>query len=416
LPKTNTMARPGVNITLTNGGLNLQAPGAFGDSAVLVASPAAPVAGYGTAFLVKSKKQVETAFGQAGNEAVVAAIGAFYDEAPEGTKLHVLAMAQATNLATLLAAANADKPLVLAAGSVRLMAVIKFPAVGYTPTITNGFDVDVHNATTAAQTISTNWLAQKKPLRILIEGWGFTNAGAALNYADQSKANVGIVVGSVDNSTAWATMLALGRAARAEPQQNIGRVKTGSLNIADNKVVRIGATVVDQMPSVDLDSLHEKRYITFEKNAVAPGYVWNDDIMLTAVTDDYGSLRNGRVADNAVRIAYATYYRELKDDVNVDEDGRLTPVEEKALEAAVERNIELQMGGQLSSNEDGTAAVECIVNPDPEVFANIYEDAGVSSPNFNLLSSGTVYLFVRMRPKGCLTYINVFVGFSAEAV
>jgi hypothetical protein len=220
----------------------------------------------------------------------------------------------------------------------------------------------------------------------------------------------------VDNATAWATMLALGRAAKALPQQNIGRIKSGSLGIADTLDVKIGATKVDLVPAVDLDTLHEKRYITFEKNAVAPGYVWNDDTMLTEPTDDYGSLRNGRVADNAVRIAYATYYRELKDDVDVDEEGRLAPVEEKALEAAIERNIELQMGSQLSANEDGTAAVECIVNPDPQVFANIYEDAGIATPNFNLLQSGTVYLFVRMRPKGCLTYINVFIGFAAEAV
>jgi hypothetical protein len=408
------MARPGVNISLLNGGLNLQPPSAFGDSVVLVASPAAPVAGYGVAFIVKSKKQVETAFAQAGNEPVVIALSAFYDEAPEGTKLYVLAMAQATPLATLVAAANAEKALNLAAGAARLVGAIKFPAGGYTPTTTDGFDVDVHNAATAAQTLANAWFAAKKPFRVLIEGYGFTNIAAAKDYSTASLRNVGIVVGSVDASTAWATMLALGRAARVAPQQNIGRIKTGSLAIADTLPVKIGNTVVEQVLSVDLDTLHEKRYIAFEKNATAPGYVWNDDSMLTDPTDDYNNLRHGRVIDNAVRIAYATYYLQLKDDVDVDVDGRLSTVVEKALQNSIEQAISQQMGEQLSANQDGTPAVQCLVNPDPEVLPQLYEDAGINNPNFNLLQSGTVYLFVRVRPKGCLQYINVYLGYSAD--
>jgi hypothetical protein len=209
-------------------------------------------------------------------------------------------------------------------------------------------------------------------------------------------------------------MLALGRAARVAPQQNIGRIKTGSLAIADTLPVKIGNTVVEQVLSVDLDTLHEKRYIAFEKNATAPGYVWNDDSMLTDPTDDYNNLRHGRVIDNAVRIAYATYYLQLKDDVDVDVDGRLSTVVEKALQNSIEQAISQQMGEQLSANQDGTPAVQCLVNPDPEVLPQLYEDAGINNPNFNLLQSGTVYLFVRVRPKGCLQYINVYLGYSAD--
>jgi hypothetical protein len=407
------MARPSINISLTNGGLNLQAPSAFGDSVVLVASPAAPVAGYGVAFLVKSKKQVQTAFVQAGNEGVVSALSAFYDQAPEGTKLYVLAMAQATTLTTLFAAVNAEKALSLAAGNARMVAAIKFPAGGYTPTITEGFDADVHGAVTAAQTLANSWLASKKPFRVIIEGYAFTTASAAKDYSALSNRNVGVIVGNVAGSTATATMICLGRAALQEPQQNIGRIKTGSLNIADTSLVKIASTLVEQMSPADLDMLYDKRYITFEKNATAPGYVFNDDPMLTAVTDDYNNLRYGRVVDNAVRVAFATYYQKLKDDVNTDEDGRLAQVEEKALENAIEQAISQQLAGQLSTNDDGSAAVQCLVNPDVATYPQLYEDAGISSPNLNLLQSGTVYLFVRMRPKGCLKYINVFLGYTS---
>lgn len=409
------MGQPGVNILLTNGGLNLQAPTAFSDSVALLACEAAPVAGYGVAFLVKSKKQIQTAFGE-GNDDAVTALSAFYNEAPEGTKLYVLAMAQTTTLATLLATANASKPLLLAAGTIRLMAAIKFPDPEvYTPTITDGFDADVHAAATAAQTLATEWLGYKRPFRILLEGYGFTTAGAAKTYAADTKPNVGIVIGKVADSTALATMYCLGRAARVLAQQNIGRIKTGSLKIPDTLSVKIGATLAEQMALVDLDTLHEKRYITFVKNATAPGFVFNDDLMLTEPTNDYGNLRHGRVIDNAVRVAFATYYQELKDDVDVDDNGRLYPVDEKAIEGAIEQAVEATMGGQLSRNDDGSAAVECIVNPDTELFPNLYEDAGISNPNFNLLSGGTIYLYVRCRPKACLSYINVLLGFDAAA-
>lgn len=408
------MSRPKVNIALTNGGLNLQAPGAFSDSVVLLASPVAPVAGYGIAFLVKSKKQIETAFGQVGNEAVVAALKAFYNEAPEGTKLAVLAMAQATTMTTLWAAANAEKALSLLAGTARIVVSIKFPAGGYTPTITGGFDAEVHTAVTAAQALADSWLTQRKPFRALVEGSAFSAVADTTDYATSNKRNVAVVVGNVAASSAMATMYALGRAARIEPQQNIGRIKTGSLNIPDADLVKIGATLVESMASVDLDTLHDKRYITFEKNATAPGYVFNDDNTLTALTDDYNNIRYGRVVDNAVRIAFTTYYNELKDDVDVDASGRIETVLEKALEASIEQAISQQMGGQLSTNDDGSAAVQCLVNPDAATYPQLYEDAGITTPNFNLLQTGTIYLFVRMRPKGCLKYINVYLGYSAE--
>lgn len=407
------MSRPKVFIGLTNGGLNLQAPAAFSDSVLLVSSPAAPAAGYGVAFLVKSKKQIETAFGQVGNETVAADLKTFFDEAPEGTKLYILAMAQATTLATLVATVNIEKPLSMAEGAARLVGVVKYPAGGYVPTIVNGFDQDVPAAVAAAQTIATTWLGYRKPFRVLIEGHAFTNAGAAASYATANNSNVGVVVGSINNSTARATILALGRAAKINPQENIGKVKLGSLAIGQTDVVRIGSTIVDQMASVDLDTLHEKRYITFEKNAIASGYVFNDDNMLVAPTSDYNNLRYGRVIDNGVRIAFSTYYRELKDDVDTDENGRLAIVEEKALENAIEQAIAQQMAGQLSTNADGSAAVQCLVNPDPAVYPQLYEDNGITSPNFNLLQTGTVYIFVRMRPKGCLKYINVFLGYTA---
>ena len=138
--------------------------------------------------------------------------------------------------------------------------------------------------------------------------------------------------------------------------------------------------------------------------------------MITALvipTDDYNNLRHGRVIDNAVRVAFATYYNELKDDVDVDEDGRLSKVSEKALETAIETNIDGEMRAQLSKKADGSGDVTCAVNPDYANNIAIYNQNGINTaPNFNLLQTGTVYLFVKLKPKGCLKYVNVFIGFT----
>lgn len=409
------MSRPKVLVAVTNGNLGLRPASENGVSAVLVASPVAPVAGYGTAFLVSTINDVKTAFAQAGNEDVVEAFTkGFFAEAPEGTKCYVLAMAQATNLQTLFAAANAEKALNLAAGTVRMVAAIKFPAGGYTPTITGGFDQDVHNAVTDAQTLANAWQVKNKGFRAFVQGYGYTNAAAATDYSTASNRNVAIVVGSIADETATATLLALGRAARVQPQENIGKVKTGSLNIAAADAVKIGAANADAVSSTDLDLLHTKRYIFMVRNENASGYVWNFDSMLTAPTDDYNNLRYGRIIDNAQRIAFREFYEELKDDVFVDANGRLSKVVEKALETKIESAIDSDMRPQLNVI-DGRADVECLVNPDPVEYAALYSKNNIS-PNLNIIQNQTVYLFLFLKPKGSLTYINVYLGLTATAV
>lgn len=412
------MARPSVNIFLSNGGLGLIGPSDNGTCVILVACPVAPVAGYDVPFLIKSVEQAETAFAQVGNEAVLDAIvNGFFAEAAQGTKVYFLAMVQATLLADLVDSDNADKALNMAAGAARLVAAIKFPDTedeDYELVVLSGLDTDVHSAVTAAQTLSTAWFNKKQPFRYFIDGFGYTGVpGNLKDYNTTTNRNGHIVLGTIDGSSQKATLMALGRASKAEPQQNIGRIKSGSLAIAEMSEVLIGATEVEQMSDANLDTIWEKRYITFEKNKIASGYVFSDDNSLTELTDDYNNLRYGRVIDNATRVAFQTYYRELKEDVEVDENGRLDTVVEKALQTAVETNIDFAMRGQLSKANDGTADVQCLVNPDATTYAPLYEQNGITAPNFNILQTGQVYLFLQLRPKGCLKYLNVYLGFTS---
>jgi hypothetical protein len=407
------MARPSVNVTTLNGQLGIVGPSANGVTALLLTCGVAPTAGFGVAFVCKSKQDVSAAFSNVANAAVVAAINTyFYGEAPEGTELHIVALINTTQLDALAAATNADKALNSAAGKARLLGLVKFPAGGYTPTVANGFDTDVHAAVPIIQAVANTWLAAKKGFRALIQGASCDgNAGSATDYATTNNRSAQIIVGELNSSTQNTLLAVLGRAARVQPQENVGKIKTGSLKVPENTVLTIGSTVIRNITAATLNAYHDKRYVTLELNEIAAGYVVTDDVMLCKPTDDYNNLRHGRIIDNAVRVAFATYYKELKDDVDVDDNGRMSLVAEKALEAAIEGAIDTSMRNQLSLNKSGSANVSVAVNPDYDANIALYNQNGISTaPSFNLLQTGTTYIFLKIQPKGSLQTINVFVG------
>ena len=227
------MSRPKVNIGLMNGLLGIQPPSDNGTSFVIIASPAAPTAGYGVGFVITSIAEAKLAFADILNVAVLNDfVKGFYGQAPEGNKVYVLCMAATATLTTMADPANAEKALKLANGACRLGAFIKYPSNSYTPTITNGFDAEVHTAVTAVQSLANTWFGKKQPFRAFIEGYACDGIYAnAKDYSTTTNRNCFIVASEINADSALATMTALGRAVAVAPQQNIGRIKTGSLNI-----------------------------------------------------------------------------------------------------------------------------------------------------------------------------------------
>lgn len=412
------MTRPGVNVAIMNGQLGIQGPSENGVTVLIIATPVAPTAGFGVAFTCTTKEQVKAAFANVANVDVVTALNdAFFAEAPEGTEVHIVAMAQTTMLDTLAALANVEKGLIKAAGKARLVGVVKFPAGGYVPTVTNGFDADVHTAVPILQTIANTYMGLKKPFRFFVQGFACSGtASAATDYAIGENRNGHIVAAELAGNSAYALLAVMGRAAKNQPQENVGKVKSGSLNVPTAWALTIGAAAIANVTAATLNSYHDKRYITLEQNEIASGFVVTNDNSLVAVTDDYNNLRHGRIIDNAVRTAYKTYYNELKDDVDVDADGRLSTVAEKALETAIDTAIDAEMRNQLSKKNNGTADVKISVNPNYAANIALYNQNGINTaPNFNLLQTGTTYIFLQLKPKGCLQFINVFVGFTATS-
>lgn len=400
-----------------NGQLGILPPSDNGTAFVVIASPAAPTAGYGTAFLITSIADAKAAFANVSNAAVLNAfVKGFFGQAPEGNKVYVLCMARTTTLTTLADPANAEKALKMAAGAARLGAFIKYPDPGtYTPTVTNGFDAEVHTAVTAVQSLAATWFGKKQPFRAFIEGYACDGThGNALDYSQTTNRNCFIVAGEVNGDAGMATMIALGRAVASAPERNIGRIKSGSLNIDASYAVTIGGSNVNTVSDATLEGYYAKRYITIEPNKSAAGYVFTDSIALTAPTDDYFCLEYGRVIDNMVRVTNATGYFELKDDVDVDEEGRLAKVEELALQDAIENAIANTMGSQLSKNRDGSVAVTILINPDTTTYAALYAANNIANPNLNIIQNGgKIFVFAKGRPKGCMRDIEFFLGYTS---
>lgn len=402
------MSNPKVSVLLGASNLGLSAADEKGTMGLLASIPAAPTAGYGVAVLIKSKAQAKAQLSDALNAGILTAIqNGFYGEVSEGSPLYCLFVANTTTLTQLADVANGHfaKIDALSGKKIRTVAIVRYPADAYTPTITTGVDEDVLSAITKGQALAADRIAQNKLLTVLLEGRGFTNATDLKDFSTSTAPQVSVVIASEDSNTGTPVLRALGKKAANPIQRNIGRVKSGSLNIGSDVVIKLGATAFASISVDDLNTLHDKRVITYLANEDAPGYIFNDDITCELATSDYSTLSNNAVIGEAMRIAYSQYYRTLKDDLDVDENGRISNAIEKNLQQDIIDSILKDIGDNISG-------VDALVNPDTTTSAGLYAAANISNPNLNLTSGGKLYVFLTIRPKGYVKDVSVLLGFG----
>ena len=90
------------------------------------------------------------------NATLYKAVKEFYDEAPDGSKLWIMGVADTVTLADIVDKTkdNAKKLLIAANGTIRTLAVKIKDKSGYTPTVTTGIDGTVRTAITNAQSLA----------------------------------------------------------------------------------------------------------------------------------------------------------------------------------------------------------------------------------------------------------------------
>jgi len=391
---------PRVKIYFENGNLNLVTPSddcAFGIVATGVTVSTTFV--LATPYKVSSMDDVKALGITNGNNPLFYKIlSDFYSDSGAGTPVYIMGEPDTMKLSDMVDIANASgaKKLVdFFNGKLRGVFISRKPAVGYTPTITNGLDADVALARTKAQAFAEYYTDSKyAPLFVAIEGYAYS--GTAIDLKDlttETYNRVSVLIGDTVTGSANAAIGVLaGRLAISPVQRNIGRVKDGPLAPL--------ATFIGSTPTelADISTIHDKGYITFRTFVSQSGYYFNDDPTATAATDDYSHITARRTIDKAYRIGYTTLLQWLLDEVQINEDGTLPATVVKAWQQQVENDIAAQMTakGELSGDvTKGDRGVQC------------YIDASQ-----NLVSGSLLKVRIRVRPFGYPRYIDVYLGFT----
>lgn len=382
---------PKVTISLANG--QIGGAVATGDNVTGVVLTGT---GSGTVALLTPKKVVSLAdgiaqgFTEADEPNAYRFIKEFYSIAGTlGVPVYIMITANTATLVTLCDKDNASglKKLVdFSQGTIRVAAVARTPAGGYTPDPVTFIDIDAVTAATNAQAFVADRFAKHQPLRIVIAARVHAPANVTVYVPNTGATNgVALALGGTVNDGSVSLGLILGRIAATPVHRNIGRVKDGALPV---DTLYIGATKVEDYAAIG--TRIDEGYITFATYPQKAGYFISDDPMAVAATDDYRYLAHGRVIDKASIIAYQTYINELKDDVELDGNGKLDPIVIRHLEGLIENNINLAMSENIS-------AVGVFIDPDQ-----------------NLVTSSALKVKLRLTPKGYLKEIEVEIGFGTS--
>jgi hypothetical protein len=392
---------PRVRVLLGNGALGQVAASA--DKVYALLTTAAVVAdkfALATTYIIRSLDDLVTDLGitAENNPGLLKAVTEFYSMAPQGTELWVRGYADTvtlTNLATLNHAGGIQSLLTEAKGRIRGIFIHRTPAAGYTPTTTEGIDADVITAAAAAQ-LSAAWLAEtlKAPAFVIISGLYYQGTPATLpDLTTNSYNRVGVMIGDTVAGNGCAIGILAGRLASVPVQRNIGRVKDGPVITLTNAYM--GSALVE---ASDVESVHDKGFITLRTHVGRAGYYFSDDLLATLPTDDYNHLTARRTVDKAYRIAYDACLGELLEEIPVNDQGQVSPHYAKSLETLVENAIvnSMTVNGELGNdpaNQNDTG-VECLVDVTQ-----------------NIVSTGYLLVGLRVKPFGYSRYIDVNLGF-----
>lgn len=334
------------------------------------------------------------------NATLYKAVKEFYDEAPEGSKLWIMGVADTVTIADIVDKTkdNAKKLLVAANGTIRTLAVKIKDKRDYTPTVTTGIDGAVITAIVNAQGLA-EWATETlfAPVMVLLEGRHYTGNAETLvsnpiNNGDNNR--VAVLIGdTVADSKGAAVGLLAGRIASIPVQRSVARVRTGSIVATTMYIGGVAAELGNP------ETINDCGFICPRTFVGKAGYYWSDDKLAAEASDDYSLIPRRRVADKAYRIAYTTLVNEIAEEISVTDDGKISAPVVKAIQTAVESAIVNNMtsrgnlGNDLSNPND--MGVECYINPDQ-----------------NIIATSRLDVQVRIKPHGYSKYINVSLGFK----
>jgi hypothetical protein len=401
---------PGIKIKFDNGNLGSVVSTADGVFGLLASSVA--VAGkfeLNTPYVVKGMVDVANLgiLPDVDNFRLHKTLKEFYEEAGEGTELWLMGFPKTDKVSDWFTAdagtgkTPAEKLLDAANGKLTLLFTSFSPLPAYTPTITDGMDADVMLAKQKAQLLAENYTNKNfAPFIVLLEVYAFTGNHIDLpTLLEGSDNRVGLFIGDTKVTTGSPTTVGsanhilAGRLAKFQVHENAGKVKNGAL-------ATLTAFIKDTPAELyDVESLHDKGYITFRTHVRKSGYYISDDPLATAESDDYHYITRRRVIDKAYRLAHNIASTEILADFDLNNDGTISPFYAKTVEGNIEREIATQM----------TANGELSANPTDK------DDLGVKAIfdlTKNVSTTNRIELKLRVRPKGYARWFDIGLGYD----
>lgn len=407
------MALPGVSIEIGSGGLGRVAATSDGVAGLILTGRATyekdtneSGVKYDERYQISSLNDLNAlGITMANNPLAAHEVQSFYAQAGEGSELHLMLVAEGTRLSEMVTStAERQSPLAKlvesAGGRIRIVGINRLAQPEEEENNEQGIDEDAIIAAQAAQDCAESFASRIMPVRIFLpaerwkQGGTWKPSGASFNrvamvLASDYECRREKEDGSTENPQYPAAIgLVLGRAAKAEPQQDLGRVKFGS--IAAQGYFTDGTDFLEKQG--EAEALNDAGYIFFMNYPGKNGCYLNGCPMATSPSDDYATLNNGRIMDKAVRIAYDTYISEIMDNVQVGEDGKLPSGVCTSFESMIENAVASLMDGQISSFK-------------------AYVD-----PEQNILSTSKLTVECRIVPLGVLKNIRVTLAFSNPAL
>lgn len=389
------MALPGVTIELMSGGLGRVSATDDGVAGLLLTGTAVgSTLELNKHYQLSTTRDLDTLGVTAENNPLVDhEVRSFYAQAGDGSELHLLVVSEASMLEDMCDP-SAGSPLCKliegAGGRIRIVGVNRLIGEEESLDTSQGIDGDAIAAAASAQQCAESYAEKIMPFRLFLPAAKWTGEVGTYKPSGSSYNRVAMVLaseGELAGQYPAAIGMVLGRAAKLEPQQDLGRVKSGSL-AADGYFTDGSNFLEKQGPA---ESLNDAGFIFFMHYPSKNGCYLNGCPMACAATDDYAVLNNGRVIDKAMVICYDTYISEIMDNVVVDADGKLSSGVCTSFEAMVENAVASLMDGQISS-------FSAYVDPDQ-----------------NILSTSRLEIECTIVPLGVAKNIHVKLGFSNPA-
>jgi hypothetical protein len=340
------MALASVNIRFTNGALGRTGVTNDGVIGFLCQVTVEGNLVAGEAYLLRNLKGLEDlGITNAVNPVLQNVIKDFYETAGNGAPVWIMGYTGKT----LAVAINDHLESLVQKSSYDVKTVFVYGNSFTNATITDGFNDEFHVAVTAAQTKANLLLTNKEvPVAVIIDGNTAYDGAASVvrNYNTASNDRVGAYLGKKTSADKTTTTLGylMARIAISPVQRNIARVKDGAIFTGN---LYVGSQLAEVH---DVETLHDRGYITIRTHVGKSGYYFTDDRLLSNPTGDYANLTNRRVIDKAYRIAYVTAIDGLLDEIPVNSNGTIQAHKAIVIESQLQSAIYNEMGlkGELS--------------------------------------------------------------------